>query len=452
MYAPKVIVASATGSRRQRDLDLRSAMCDSALSERACSDRRSVVGDRGARSPGTYYLLVESKTNWPRASPSTSSSSPAKARRAPMSATAAPASCAASRTGATTMSCEKPVCNDGVDDDGDGKLDFPDDPGCTSATDSDETDDCPSGPELPGVRQRHRRRQRRPDRLSERHVVHVGERRERSLVPQRHGQLRFHQGPDDDGRPHERAQGHHVHVLSSSTGNDASLCLALPAALSSLTVDTEGSAVSDTVRSSCGRAHARRRSRAMTTAAPGDPSRRPRRTSPPAPTRSRSAATRARATRRVHAERARHDRRGRELRERARRGARLRRRTRRARARPGRARASRRVSATASTTTATARSTTRTIRAAERRRRRRDRRLPERPELPGVRQRHRRRRRRSDRLSRRHGVPSAGGTSEASLPERHGQLRSRSRARRRRETLATRPQDLTFTCSLDSLG
>ncbi|HEV8325249.1 MAG TPA: hypothetical protein VG389_26800 [Myxococcota bacterium] len=33
-----------------------------------------------------------------------------------------------------------PPCADGLDDDGDGRIDFPDDPGCTSAADDDETD------------------------------------------------------------------------------------------------------------------------------------------------------------------------------------------------------------------------------------------------------------------------------------------------------------------------
>ncbi len=34
-----------------------------------------------------------------------------------------------------------PQCNDGVDNDGDGKADFPNDPGCTDKTDDNETDD-----------------------------------------------------------------------------------------------------------------------------------------------------------------------------------------------------------------------------------------------------------------------------------------------------------------------
>ena len=34
----------------------------------------------------------------------------------------------------------KPICSDGIDNDGDGKTDYPSDPGCTSATDTSETD------------------------------------------------------------------------------------------------------------------------------------------------------------------------------------------------------------------------------------------------------------------------------------------------------------------------
>jgi large repetitive protein len=49
----------------------------------------------------------------------------------------------------TAMVCSKPECSDGVDDDGDGKADYPDDPGCSSPDDNDETDDCPTGPNCP---------------------------------------------------------------------------------------------------------------------------------------------------------------------------------------------------------------------------------------------------------------------------------------------------------------
>ena len=61
-----------------------------------------------------------------------------------------------------------PACSDGIDNDADGRTDYPADPGCTSATDTDETDPG-SGARLLG---RHRQRCRRTDRLSRRSRVH----------------------------------------------------------------------------------------------------------------------------------------------------------------------------------------------------------------------------------------------------------------------------------------
>ena len=37
-----------------------------------------------------------------------------------------------------------PQCSDGRDNDGDGKIDYPDDPGCFAPNQDDETDDCPT--------------------------------------------------------------------------------------------------------------------------------------------------------------------------------------------------------------------------------------------------------------------------------------------------------------------
>ena len=48
-----------------------------------------------------------------------------------------------------SRTCMPTACNDGIDDDGDGKVDFPVEPGCASVDDNDETDDCPSGPNCP---------------------------------------------------------------------------------------------------------------------------------------------------------------------------------------------------------------------------------------------------------------------------------------------------------------
>src|SRR5450755_350915 len=44
----------------------------------------------------------------------------------------------------TENSLPSPQCSDGRDNDGDGKTDFPDDPGCTSASDNDEFTDNPA--------------------------------------------------------------------------------------------------------------------------------------------------------------------------------------------------------------------------------------------------------------------------------------------------------------------
>jgi hypothetical protein len=41
------------------------------------------------------------------------------------------------------MVCQPSICSDGMDNDGDGKVDFPNDPGCSSLDDTDETDACP---------------------------------------------------------------------------------------------------------------------------------------------------------------------------------------------------------------------------------------------------------------------------------------------------------------------
>lgn len=42
-----------------------------------------------------------------------------------------------------------PKCSDGIDNDGDGKVDYPADPGCVVPQQDDEVDDCPSGPNCP---------------------------------------------------------------------------------------------------------------------------------------------------------------------------------------------------------------------------------------------------------------------------------------------------------------
>jgi hypothetical protein len=50
----------------------------------------------------------------------------------------------------TYSEAQQPQCSDGLDNDGDGKIDYPDDPGCTNANDNDERDSSDI-PEFPTV-------------------------------------------------------------------------------------------------------------------------------------------------------------------------------------------------------------------------------------------------------------------------------------------------------------
>ena len=54
-----------------------------------------------------------------------------------------------SLTDTTENSLPSAECSDGRDNDGDGKIDFPYDPGCFAPNQDTETDDCPDGPHCP---------------------------------------------------------------------------------------------------------------------------------------------------------------------------------------------------------------------------------------------------------------------------------------------------------------
>jgi hypothetical protein len=153
---PKVVVASTDMGSTTADtvLYLRGAMCTDASTELACNDD---VGTNDTNSTitasltqlGTYYLVVDTKTATGgqydlhvqflvgEGDPCSTGDDcgPGLVCRVPLNG--------------TTKVCAKHVCEDGVDDDGDGKNDYPEDPGCVSPTDDDESDDCPSGPMCP---------------------------------------------------------------------------------------------------------------------------------------------------------------------------------------------------------------------------------------------------------------------------------------------------------------
>ncbi len=151
-----VLVASTDdpGTSADTVLDLRGSMCSDPGSEIVCSNDISASNKRSSIAqlvaPGIYYLIVQgansSATGTYRVNISflapegtactdTSECGPGLFCRVPL--------------GESTMECSRPMCSDGVDDDGDGKNDYPDDPGCTSTLDNDEDDDCPNGPNCP---------------------------------------------------------------------------------------------------------------------------------------------------------------------------------------------------------------------------------------------------------------------------------------------------------------
>ncbi|NVB85062.1 MAG: hypothetical protein HOV81_42235 [Kofleriaceae bacterium] len=148
-----VLVATTDDTATTADtiLDLRSSMCSDPGSEIVCHNDLSTTNKRSTITqlvaPGIYYLIVQAANTSVSGSYNlhisylkpegttcvdASECGPGLVCRVPLNQTG--------------MLCTKPMCSDAVDDDGDGKNDFPEDPGCTDASDNDETDDCPNGP------------------------------------------------------------------------------------------------------------------------------------------------------------------------------------------------------------------------------------------------------------------------------------------------------------------
>ncbi|MBA3456906.1 MAG: hypothetical protein H0T42_27705 [Deltaproteobacteria bacterium] len=155
---PMVVVASTNSAATMVDtvLDLRSAECAGSGSSLACND--DVVGSPGTTSStitkalgaGTYYVIVQGADVTQIGEYSLTVDRFAGEGSACSSIPdCGPGLLCRIPAGGAQLVCSQPVCGDGLDDDGDGKLDFPADPGCVSAVDADEADDCPSGPGCP---------------------------------------------------------------------------------------------------------------------------------------------------------------------------------------------------------------------------------------------------------------------------------------------------------------
>ncbi len=155
----QVVVASTDDPATQTDtiLDIRSMACTSDASELACDDDvNAALGNTNstvtkALPAGLYYLIVTTKDL---------GSDGTYALKVQMfdgvgvvctdSSTCGPGLfCNPATGGGSGMVCSLPQCSDGIDNDGDGKIDFPNDPGCATPNGNDETDDCPNGPNCP---------------------------------------------------------------------------------------------------------------------------------------------------------------------------------------------------------------------------------------------------------------------------------------------------------------
>ncbi len=150
----KPMVVTATSMGTGNIVSIRSVMCTDASAELACSP--TVTGTTTATvikalNPGVYYVVVElGVVGGTGGYQLTVQTAPGAGSSCTGPTDCGPGLvCHPNPNGGGDMVCEPPYCSDGIDNDGDGKIDYPNDPGCTSPTDDDETDDCPSGPNCP---------------------------------------------------------------------------------------------------------------------------------------------------------------------------------------------------------------------------------------------------------------------------------------------------------------
>ena len=152
----KVVEISTDDAATTADtvIDVRKSDCASPAAEIACNDDAAGVATGVSKltvslAAGNYYVIIGAHD---------SASGGAYAMQVKLfngegADCAAPTDCGPGLVcrvplGMTAMKCSKPMCSDGVDDDGDGKNDYPTDPGCTSLDDNTELDTCP-GPGCP---------------------------------------------------------------------------------------------------------------------------------------------------------------------------------------------------------------------------------------------------------------------------------------------------------------
>lgn len=150
LTSPKVLVATTDlpGTVADTVIDIRGQMFMQPSSELACNADISTTNNKStvAKSlpAGVYYIIVQGQN------PSALGAYQLRVDRLNGEGTTCtgqddcgPGLCCRVPHGQTAMVCAKAVCNDGLDDDGDGKIDYPNDPGCATTEDDSETDTCP---------------------------------------------------------------------------------------------------------------------------------------------------------------------------------------------------------------------------------------------------------------------------------------------------------------------
>lgn len=158
VMSPKVIVATTNnpGTTADTVMYIRGANCASPDSEMTCSDdvdtaNKSSSITQSIATPGTYYLVVDAHdATSGGAYDLTVKFLTGEGETCSGADDCGPGLVCRVFDNSATKVCARHVCDDGVDDDGDTKMDFPNDPGCTAADDDDETDGCPGvGPNCP---------------------------------------------------------------------------------------------------------------------------------------------------------------------------------------------------------------------------------------------------------------------------------------------------------------
>jgi hypothetical protein len=145
---PKVMVATTDSPNTSADtvLYLRGDSCDPA-SELVCNDNISPTNHNSTITasllPGTYYLVVDSTTNFGGGYDLQVHFFVGEGVPCQTGDDCGPGLVCRDPNGMGKV-CSKHECSDGVDNDGDGLVDYPNDPGCATPDGDSETDDCPS--------------------------------------------------------------------------------------------------------------------------------------------------------------------------------------------------------------------------------------------------------------------------------------------------------------------